>query len=150
MLPCCLGETAALAGTEAGWEAGGEPPVSTRPRPNAPAETRVAETRPPARAAPKRPERREEGGDGAGAADGGGVPGSSEGSGTRTRRPSVGSPCNQRRGSVMDTSVRRLPSTPHKTGPCAHRALRICAGVPLGGARNVLRVFADETSDGFS
>src|SRR3954447_5925354 len=150
MLPCCLGETAAVAGAEAGWEAGGEPPESTRPRPNAPAVTSVADTRPPARAAPKRPERREEGEDGAGAADGGGVPGSSEGSGTRTRRPSVGSPCNQRSGSVMDTSVRAPASTPDKRAACAHRALRIRAGVPLGGVRNVLHVFPDEASDGFS
>src|SRR5215207_7301967 len=45
--PCCFGDTAAAGGDAV---AGGSP-VSRRPRPKAPADTSVADTRPPAQAA---------------------------------------------------------------------------------------------------
>ena len=61
-----LGGDGRARGRRAGAAAGGASPVSTRPSPKAPAVTSVAETRPPATAAPKRPERREAGGGGSG------------------------------------------------------------------------------------
>src|SRR5829696_2317373 len=144
--PCCLADTAALAGDDAG--AGG-PPASIRPSPNAPPDTRAADTRPPATAAPKRPERRDGGSAGAGASGGGGAAGSGRGSGARSRRPSVGSPCSQRSGSVMEASLRDRASTPHKSGSRVEAALRKHRGGALARARIVVAMTA-ETPDGFA
>ena len=84
-----------------------------------------ADTRPPASAARKPP--MPEGGAGGGGADGPGRAGSGPGSGTRARRPSVGSPSSQSRGSVMAAAwaaVRQLGINPPRRP--APRAAAAC------------------------